>query len=726
MKRKYFYISYHIFFYARNCYDSVRRVDMIKKFSALYVLCALFVMLAVPSTSSANETYKATMANDYTWTLQFNEDVKPNVINRSYVYIGDENGEKLPGYTFSRVTVQGNKVNVAQPLEGYEDGKTYTLVVTNRFSSASGDSFGLNVNEKFTVGEQAPTTPPQPEKPTTPEKPTEPSVPGDIENDVYKATMNENATWTLQFNENVKDSVINRSYVYIGDANGKKLSGYTFSRITVDGKTVKVAKPLEGYEDGKTYTLVITNRFSNASGDSFGLNVSEQFTIGTPTTPEKPEEPEKPTTPEEPKPTPNGKYSVVNISSTGKWKVRSSYNTFAEAKRLVGNNQGVVRDGKLLAMKQGFIQTKAANGNVLTRVYADAALTKERTYLPANVEISYVDATERSIKVNVAGQEGYIAHANAIFQPFNAYFTRNYYANVNGDLAHYVYSSLKNGYDSYTISAAPKFMLRGVKYYSVDGATFTDQAGNVIGTSYPYYQVASIRSKTKFSAAQIDAYINKILATRGSSAVQKSKLKGLGTTLVTLQNKYNINALAILSMAQHESAYGMSDHALKHNNLFGLNVTDNGNPADTYPSVANNIETLVVQYLEKKYLPPTAWFANSSTFGNKDYGMNVKYASDPYWGSKIAGHYYRMMDMMKGMGYGEDMRYAVGRFTKDTVQTYKFSGLTQNAFAYNGNAKGKFVLILGETSTYYKISSDVNTFDYVFVPKHVLEKVTTH
>ncbi|OCS89690.1 glucosaminidase domain-containing protein [Caryophanon latum] len=706
-----------------------------KKVQAMIIFCAMLLAIIMPHRASADVPYTLKMSSDYTWTVTFSENVKSSVINRSNIYIGDENGKKLSGYTYSFVTIKGKVVTVKPPKAGYEEGKTYTLVITNRLVKTSGESFNVNVAEKFLTGPAAtkPTDKPT-DKPAVTAPTPQPTEKPSITSDAYTAKLNDDNTWTLQLNEAPKKTVINRSNFYIADQNGKKLSGYTFSRVTVSGKTVTLQPPLSGYEDGKTYQLVMTERAETSTGNRYGFNIAQSFTIGEAAVEETPKPTPAPPVveqpkPEQPKPTipaPTSNYSVVNILSNGSYKVHSTYSTFAEAKKRVGNNQGIVKNGQLVAMKSGFIQTKAANGNVLTRVFNDANLTSERTYLPANSEIAYVDATERSIKVNVAGQEGYIAHDNAVLKPFNAYFTRNYYANVNGELAHYIYAPSKNSYDSYTISAAPKFMVRGVKYYSLDGATFTDATGKVIGTSYPYYQVASVRSQTKFTAAQIDRYIQEILKTRGSSAVQKSKIKNLGATLIALQNKYNINALAILSMAQHESAYGMSDHALKHNNLFGLNVTDNGNPADTYPSVANNIETLVIQYLEKKYLPPTAWFPNGTVFGNKDYGMNVKYASDPYWGSKIAGHYYRMMKMMATLGYGQDKRYQVARLKDNTVQTYRYSGLTQAAFTYNGNAKGKFVLILEEGANFYKISSDTSAYKAVYVRKNVLEKVATH
>ena len=39
--------------------------------------------------------------------------------------------------------------------------------------------------------------------------------------------------------------------------------------------------------------------------------------------------------------------------------------------------------------------------------------------------------------------------------------------------------------------------------------------------------------------------------------------------------------------------------------------------------------------------PVDDWRYMGSHVGNKGSGMNVRYASDPFWGEKIAGWYYR-------------------------------------------------------------------------------------
>ena len=48
------------------------------------------------------------------------------------------------------------------------------------------------------------------------------------------------------------------------------------------------------------------------------------------------------------------------------------------------------------------------------------------------------------------------------------------------------------------------------------------------------------------------------------------------------------------------------------------------------------------RYLSWGYTDPLDdWRYFGSHVGNKGSGMNVRYASDPFWGEKIAGWYYR-------------------------------------------------------------------------------------
>ena len=180
---------------------------------------------------------------------------------------------------------------------------------------------------------------------------------------------------------------------------------------------------------------------------------------------------------------------------------------------------------------------------------------------------------------------------------------------------------------------------------------------------------------TSYSAAELDAYIDSELAakektgyTKYANATTKSPLKGLGATLKAVEKEHRINALFILSFAIHESDYGMSCHAQNNNNLFGLNIPDsndqcstNGNISSTkyFASIEENI-TAVVDRLNTNYIDPLNmkdYRYNGVALGNKMIGMNVRYASDPYWGAKIAGHMYRIDQALGSKDYKQ---YDVG------------------------------------------------------------------
>ena len=109
-----------------------------------------------------------------------------------------------------------------------------------------------------------------------------------------------------------------------------------------------------------------------------------------------------------------------------------------------------------------------------------------------------------------------------------------------------------------------------------------------------------------------------------------------------METTYGVNALYLMAHAIHESAWGTSSIAQTKYNLYGINATDadpEGN-ADTYVSFEDSIKR-AAEFVTSAYLSPTNWRYNGSFLGNKGAGMNVKYASDPYWGEKIAGHMYR-------------------------------------------------------------------------------------
>ena len=129
------------------------------------------------------------------------------------------------------------------------------------------------------------------------------------------------------------------------------------------------------------------------------------------------------------------------------------------------------------------------------------------------------------------------------------------------------------------------------------------------------------------------------------------KLVNTGQYFNAVRNKYGVNGTLQYVMGIHESGWGKNSIAMNKNNLFGINATDSnpGQDANHFNSVEDCIYTHAQRYISWGYTDPIDdWRYFGAHVGNKGSGMNVKYASDPFWGEKIAGWYYRL-DQANGM-----------------------------------------------------------------------------
>ena len=117
-----------------------------------------------------------------------------------------------------------------------------------------------------------------------------------------------------------------------------------------------------------------------------------------------------------------------------------------------------------------------------------------------------------------------------------------------------------------------------------------------------------------------------------------------------MDKKYNINGIFLASMAIHESAWGTSEIAKDKKNLFGYGAYDETPYESSYEfeDYKDGIE-LVAKVLVKYYLNPSgtkiydgetasAWYYNGPTLA----GVNVRYASDEDWHTKV----YSYMEML--------------------------------------------------------------------------------
>lgn len=339
-------------------------------------------------------------------------------------------------------------------------------------------------------------------------------------------------------------------------------------------------------------------------------------------------------------------YTIATIKSDGSRTTVQEYNSFAEASAALKDaNEVIVHNEKIVKMAKGLVIANAA-GSAETELLTE----KDSVYgsIQKGQEMTYVDSDEKRIKVSVAGRELYVRHGDVKLLPEIAVKNRSYYSVVGKELYHYTYDhSTEKMNPEYRYGYASSKLQSNVKYYSEDGVNFYNAEGQKIDSFHQYFNMLPYRTKTNYTAEELDAYIMSELKKREGTAKKyedasaKSKLIGIGKTLKEAEQKYKLNALMLLAHAIHESDYGMSEKALSKNNLFGVNANDRDpSLADTYKSVEESIGVLSRDHLNRSYIPLGDGYnyGNGSHLGNKYRGINVRYASDPDWGKKIAGH----------------------------------------------------------------------------------------
>lgn len=459
----------------------------------------------------------------------------------------------------------------------------------------------------------------------------------------------------------------------------------------------------------------------------------------------KPETPSEPGQPEVPDVDPEV-YKVSSISNGQVVPTIALYKTYEDALAVYNASssiKAIQKNNKIIKMKSGRA-FGAQNPKQLTSLYSDKTLRNEVTYIQKGREMKYIGSGPDYVIVEVAGSSYYAKQNEVDLVPSELVTGYDYYVvDSGGILTHYTYDNLSKSYGTYSIGPASSAMGAG-KYTSLDGVHFTNVSSKQVITHYPYFQFQSVRQPSSYTAEELDLYIAEALRERESSGharykdlSTKSKLIGLGTYLKEVEQTYNVNAMFILAAAIHESDYGISANAQTKNNLFGIKVFDSTPEAgEVYASPKNSVNAFVTRYINLNYANPLGAHANGAVPGNKAVGFNVKYASDPNWGSKIAGHMWRIDKFLGGRDYKQAQ---LGRITYDgsTGVNVRTSPDTSSAklFTYKPKnpgfeaAFGYPLVIVDETTgsdgyIWYKVISDLNPpSDYGWIRSDLVSKI---
>ncbi|MGI1805125.1 N-acetylglucosaminidase [Exiguobacterium sp. TDN 0502] len=292
------------------------------------------------------------------------------------------------------------------------------------------------------------------------------------------------------------------------------------------------------------------------------------------------------------------------------------FQTFAEAKDYAGTRGAVKRSSDDRYVYLGGKGTGIVDDRGILSIHRDADLKKRLTYVASGTRVQLLDFGNETSRVSIAGVTGYVPSDR--LRPFPAERVSNasYYQTKGDRLLHYIVAD--GGLGGLIVAGEANKTTSRTNAY-VESKTLT----------------RDLTKPTRLSAKQLDAFIK--------GQAPDSPLIGKGKVFKSVEKKYRVNAAYLLAHAIHESDYGRSEIAREKNNLFGVNATDSapGEDATVYTSLTDSIQQ-TGRFIANDYLNRDGRYYRGAYLGNKQKGMNVFYASDPFWSEKIAGILVKM------------------------------------------------------------------------------------
>ena len=254
-----------------------------------------------------------------------------------------------------------------------------------------------------------------------------------------------------------------------------------------------------------------------------------------------------------------------------------------------------------------YIPVYDANGRILSHVSKDTVLFRDNR-----------STANGRIPVQIAGLTGYVNASQVTAVSSKDTFIPDYVS--DGKYVYHRYSP----YSKVMVAYHNANMQVGKSYYSADGINF-----GTFKLDHPF-QFSNLKSRTNYTAADI----NRLYSLMGAN---DSKLAGKGATFKAAEQRYGVNALYLVAHSALESAWGRSKIAKDKNNFFGISAYDDTpyTSATKFDDVDSGIMG-AARWINSKYLHNSGYPANGAHLGNKAGGMNVNYATAPYWGESIA------------------------------------------------------------------------------------------
>ena len=217
------------------------------------------------------------------------------------------------------------------------------------------------------------------------------------------------------------------------------------------------------------------------------------------------------------------------------------------------------------------------------------------------------------LAVSISGLSGYMNQSDLTLVEEGSEFIPHYTTD-----GRFLYHEL-SPYTSIRVAPHTSAMKIGKKYYSKDGEHFD---GFTIKNRFLF---KNLTEPTNYSADEL----NRVYSMMN---IRNSRLAGKGAIFKEAEKRYGVNALYLMAHSALESAWGRSQIANDKNNFFGIAAYDNSpyDSAKKFDDVDKGILG-AAKWIRENYID-----RGRDHLGNKATGMNVRYASDPYWGEKIA------------------------------------------------------------------------------------------
>ena len=232
---------------------------------------------------------------------------------------------------------------------------------------------------------------------------------------------------------------------------------------------------------------------------------------------------------------------------------------------------------------------------------------------------------DKHLAITVSGLSGYMKTEDLQALDASKDFIP-YYESDGHRFYHYVAQNA-----SISVASHLPDMEVGKKYYSADGLHFD---GFKLENPFLF---KDLTETTNYSAEDLDKVFSLL-------NINNSLLENKGATFKEAEEHYHINALYLLAHSALESDWGRSKIAKDKNNFFGITAYDTTPylSAKTFDDVDKGILG-ATKWIKENYIDRGRTF-----LGNKASGMNVEYASDPYWGEKIASVMMKINEKLGG------------------------------------------------------------------------------